>query len=212
MERTDMAPQESWTPYGLEAIRIRHLRRRRFALFAILILASLIITTLVSSGANKTTQIFSNGKLASEQGGDNSQISINFDTAQKPKDGPVTVAISPGRVTLADTSQAAQAPAVTRAALPPFSTGDALNWNYYLLLYGPWALLGLALLFLAKRKGKSHEINYGVFKGAMPLEMISSAARGQIFTTREARQSLFGKRAEDHLPEHVVRVPQEGDA
>src|SRR5581483_4161333 len=145
-------------------------------------------------------------------GGDNSQISIDFDTSQKPKEGPVTVAISPGRVTLADTSQPAAAPQVSRAALPPFTTGDALNCNDYLVLYGPCALLGLALLFLAKRKGKSHEINYGVYKGSMPLEMISSAAREQIFTTREARESIFGKRAEDHLPERVVRVPQEGDA
>lgn len=202
-----MAPQESWTPYGLEAIRIRHLRRRRILATLLLVAAMLVILLTIDSGTRTLPEIFANGNKVSSG---NNQIQIDLPDEQKPKNGPVTVAISPGRVTLADTQQSGPESTVQRTSLPTLDRGNALNWNYYLLLYGPWALLGLALLFLAKRKSTAHEVNYGVYKGSMPLEMISAAARDRVFTTREAKTSLFGRRAEDHVPV-ATRVPQEGD-
>ncbi|GEM_PF-6226836 len=202
-----MADPESWTPYGLEAIRVRHLRRRRIIAAIVLGLVALLILAFTGTTSNRQTQIFQNG----QQVGDGNQISIDVPDQSKPKDGPVTVALSPGRITLADTSQQAPASSITRADVPGFSGAAALNWNYYLILYGPWALLGLAAFLLAKRRGKHDEINYGVYKGSMPLEMISAQARHHVFTTRHAKTSVFGKRREDHVPGHAVRVPQEGD-
>jgi hypothetical protein len=202
-----MADPERWTPYGLEAIRARHLRRRRVIAALLLALAALLILYLTGTGTTSRTSILANG----QEVGSN-DISIDIPPDEKPKDGPVTVSLTPGRVSLADTSQSAPASTITRADVPAFGGAPALNWNYYLLLYGPWALLGLAILALAKRRGKHDEVNYGVYKGALPLEMISSHARDQVFTQREAKTSLFGKAREDHLPQHVLRVAQEDDA
>lgn len=200
-----MADQDAWTPYGLEAIRVRHVRRRR--LWAALALALLALLIFAMTGTTTTSRlsILANGQ---EVGGN--QISIDVPPEDQPKNGPVTVSLSPGRVTLADTSQSGPASSVTRANVPQFSGAAPLNWNYYLLLYGPWVLLALAALALAKRRGKHDEINYGVYKGALPLEMISAHARDQIYTSRHAKTSVFGKRREDHLPTHVL-VPQEGE-
>jgi hypothetical protein len=201
-------PDETWTPYGLEAIRARHVRRRRLLTALILAGVALLALALTTTGTQSSVQILHNGQVVSDNG---NQISIDLPDQQPPKDGPVTVSLTPGRVTLADTAAPAQGPQISRADVPVFSGAPALNWNYYLLVYGPWALLALALIVLAKRRGKHDEVNFGVFKGSMPLEMISAHARDQVFTTREAKQSVFGKRREDHLPSPVLRVPQEGD-
>lgn len=204
-----MANPDAWTPYGLEAIRVRHIRRRRVWLGLALALAALLILALTGTSSSKQLDIFANGNRV---GGSNSnQINIDF-PEQEQASNKVTVEVSPGRVTLADTGQPAQGEQVQRAQIPSFSGAAPLNWNYYLILYGPWVLLALAALALAKRRGKHDEINYGVYKGAMPLEMISAHARDQVYTSREAKTSVFGKRREDHLPDHVLRVPQEGEA
>jgi hypothetical protein len=203
-----MPDPEPWTPYGLEAIRVRHLRRRRILAAAVLALLAILIVAVTGAGTTSRTSILSNGQ---EVGGGN-DISIDLPTDTKPKDGPVTVSLTPGRVSLADTSQSAPASTITRADVPTFSGAPALNWNYYLVLYGPWVLLALAAFALAKRRGKHDEVNYGVYKGSLPLEMISAHARHQVITSREAKTSVFGKRREDHLPHHVLRVAQEDDA
>lgn len=203
-----MADKQSWTPYGLEAIRVRHLRRRRIVGALLLALLALVVLLVTGSGTTSKTQILENGRDVSA---DSNQISIDLPDQTPPKDGPVTVSLSPGRVTLADTSQQGPASTITRADVPAFAGAPALNWNYYLLLYGPWVLLGLAAWALAKRRGKHDEVNYGVYKGSMPLETISAHARDRIFTSREAPASVFGRRREDHLPREVLRVPQEDD-
>lgn len=194
-----MSDKSAWTPYGLEAIRIGHLRRRRLlgALFALgLALAWLI---MFQSTTSSDLSISVNGK-------DASSISLDI-PEEEPKDRPVTVALQPGRVTRADTTTNGEPTSVVqRTAAPTFDRAAPLNWNYYVLLYGPYVLLGLALLLLARRRGKHDEVNYGVYKGSMPLEMISASAAREVFTTRHARASVFGKRRSDHLPPEMAGV------
>ena len=200
--------RSGWTPYGLEAIRIRHIRRRRLlALLAALALAG-FWSWMFEETTTTQQEIFANGKRA----GSGIQIDV-----QEPEeeDGPVTVALSPGRVTRADTSQQGGQQTIDRPAAPVLSRAPAYNWTSYLILYGPFALIGLALWLLAAKRRPEDEVNFGIYKGAMPLEMITSSARHHVLTRREARESVFGRRRRDHLPAElrvIERVEQEGDA
>ena len=203
-----MAKERSgWTPYGLEAIRIRHLRRRRI----LAILAALVLAGFWSWMFDETTtteqEIFANGKKA----GNGIQLDV---TQPERKDGPVTVSLSPGRVTRADTADDASPQSISRPDAPVLARAPAYNWTAYLVLYGPFALLALALYLLGKRRPQD-EVNFGIYKGAMPLEMITASASRHVLTRKEARESLFGKSRRDHLPAEmrvVERVEQEDDA
>lgn len=200
------AQNEAWTPYGLEAIRIAHLRRRRI-LTGILVLGLLGLWLLILDTTTSTQLSISvNGKEAS---------GINIDLPnEQPRNDKVTVAVDPGRVTQATTTGQLPTSTVQRTDVPTFDRGNPLNWSYFVLVYGPYVLLGLALYLLAKRRGKHDQVNYGIYKGAMPLELISKTAERQIFTTRHAKISIFGKRRADYLPPEILqieRVPQEGD-
>lgn len=203
-----MATKDGWTPYGLEAIRIRHIRRRRLlSLLMILALVGLWFV-MFENTTTTTTEIFANGKRAGN--------GIQIDEPEQPKEkGPVTVSLSPGRVTRADTSEQVGGSSITRPNAPVIERAAPYNWTAYLLLYGPFVLLGLAAWFLGKRQGPHDEVNFGIYKGAMPLELITASARAHVITRREARGSIFGKTPRDHLPAELItieRVPQEGDA
>jgi len=187
--------RDDWTPYGLEAIRIAHLRRRRILAAIIVLGLALMWMLMVSQTTSTQTDIFANGKRAN---------GLQLDVPEPPEeDKPVTITIEPGRITRAESTGNAPADQLSRPDRPVLSRGNALNWNYYLTLYGPYLLVAGAIWMLSKRRGKHDEINFGVHKGAMPLEMISAVASREIYTTRHARRSLFGKRREDYLPERV---------
>lgn len=194
-----------WTPYGLEALRIERLRRQR--LFALL--AALGLALLWSSFFQETTQ--RQIELSSDLGG--SRIIIDTDDLGQREDKPLTVGLSPGRVTRADTADPeAGLASSTKLATPTFERSDPIPYAYYLYKFGPIALLALAAYLLARRPPK-HQVNYGIYKGAMPYEMITATASRHVFTTRYAKTSLFGKRRADHLPSEVLieRMPVDED-
>lgn len=193
-----MSAKSPWTPYGLEAIRTAHLRRRRFLALATVLGLALLWLMMFTSTTSNELSIQVNGK---------EQNRIELDIPEEdPDDGPVSVEINPGRVTRAETTNTGTGSTIQRANVPAYDRAAPLNWSYYVLLYGPYVLIGLALYLLAQRRGKHDEINYGIYKGSMPLEMISAAATQDIFTTREKRASIFGKRRGDYLPPEVRRV------
>lgn len=203
---------EGWSPYGLEAIRQAHLRRRRF--LSILLALGLVGLWFVMFQTTTTTetQIFANGQRAG------SGIQIGVPETEPPKNGPVTVSLAPGRVTRADTDQQGiGGESIQRPNSVTIDRPVGHNWNVYIMLYGPFALLGAAIYFLGKRGGKSQdEVNFGVYKGALPLELLTASARHHVVTRRFARESIFGKRRGDYLPRGgraiVERVAQEDDA
>lgn len=194
-------PEETWTPYALEPIRIQHVRRRLImailAILALLLLAYLLYQ--YSTTTQKEFQIFQNGK---QVGG-----SIQIDTPESaPRKDHVTVGVSAGQVTRVDTGQDPDTPGASRALLPTFDRAAPYNWTAYLVAYGPYLLVILAAYWLTKRRGKYDEINFGVYKGAMPLEMITASHEKVVFTRSFAKSSVFGKRRSDHLPATVLRA------
>jgi len=195
-----MSAKTSWSPYGLEAIRVSYLRRRR--LLAIIIALGLggIWAFMFETTTTTSTDIFVNGR---RQG----TIGIDAPDPGPRRDGPVTVAVEPGRVTRADSGSAPAAAAETpRAQAPIFERAAPVPYEAYVIIYGPFVLLAAALYFLAKKRGKHDEVNYGIYKGAMPLEMLSASMADQVFTTKMARDGLFGKRRADYLPAEVLRI------
>lgn len=197
-----MSAKTTWTPYGLEAIRIRYLRRRRLLalLLAFALAGTWAILLEVTSTTSTSLEIYANGERANT-------ISFEVGDDEPKRDGPVSISLSPGRVTRADTAGEGTATASSqRISAPVYERARAVPYGAYVILYGPYALLGLALWLLAKRRGKHDEVNYGIYKGAMPLEMISASQSNRIFTTRWAKASLFGKRRGDHLPAQLRQV------
>lgn len=198
------AKRQAWSPYGLEAIRITYLRRRRMVAIAAAVGLAGMWALAFETTTTSSTEIFVNGERAGS--------GIEIETPEEKEDGPVTVAIAPGRVTRAESGGAPAESDVQRTSAPIFNRAPAIPFAGYAYVYGPFVLLALAAYFLAKKKGRHDQVNYGIYKGALPLELVSNSMTKQIFTHRWAKTSLFGKRRADYLPEEVLvveRVHQE---
>lgn len=199
-----MSAKDVWTPYGLEAIRTSYLRRRRILSMLIALGLAGFWALAFETTTTTSTEIFANGERAG--GG------IQLDLPEEQRDGPVTVAISPGRVTRAESGGEEQPQAVQRTSAPTFERASPIPFVGYAYVYGPAVLLLLAGYFLAKKRGKHDQVNYGIYKGALPLELVSASMSKQVFTPRMAKTGLFGKRRADYLPQEVLlveRVAQE---
>lgn len=196
-----MPKKDVWTPYGLEAIRHAHLRRKRILGALLLLLLLGLIYSVFQVTTTKSTDIFANGNKVNTNG-----IQIEQKDPGAPKKDHVTVGLEPGKITQVNSSSSIGASTLTRNSLPSFERAAPFNWNDYLLLYGPYVLVGLAMLYFAKRRGKHDELNFGVYKGALPLEMITSSHQGEVFTKSWVKGSIFGKRRLDHLPREVASV------
>jgi hypothetical protein len=199
-----MSAKDSWTPYGLEAIRIRYLRRRRILSILIALSLGSVWLLMFETTTSTQTDIFVNGE---RQGN-----GIQIDEPEQQRDGPVTVAVQPGRVTRAESGGPGEEQQVSRTSAPTFSRAPPVPFDAFIIIYGPFILLAMAAYFLAKKKGKHDQVNYGIYKGAMPLELVSASMSKHVFTTRMAKTGLFGKRRADHLPDEILaveRVPQE---
>lgn len=184
---------DDWTPYALEKHRIRHLRRRRLVAILAAIAMLLLVSALFSVSTDRQTRISTNGR-------DTGSIEIQDVDLDKSKDDHITVEVQPGRVSRVEAGTDSQAPQVSRAQAPQLSRAAPYNWSFYLLLYGPYVLVGLLLWLLAKRRSRHDEVNYGVYKGAMPLELLTASHRDAVFTRKLTESSVFGKKRHDHLP------------
>lgn len=194
-------PKDAWTPYGLEAIRHAHLRRKRILGALLLLLLLGLIYSAFQVTTTRSTDIFANGNKVNGANG----IQIQQQDQPDKKDH-VTVGIEPGKVTQVNSSSSIGGSTLTRNSLPSFERASPFDWNTYLLLYGPYVLLGLAMWYFAKRRGKHDEVNFGVYKGALPLELITASHQGEVFTKSWVKESIFGKRRSDHLPREVASV------
>ena len=180
---------EDWTPYALETHRVHAIRRRRiFAILAFLLLATAWLTWSIAN----TTRTFETGF-----GGQSGTV----DVAIKGRK-PITLEVSPGRLTATPEAIQDDSP-----QLPSFGGNNRLfaekpiNFSFFLSFLLPVLILaGLAYIFGRRRTRGIEEVNYGIYKGAMPLEMISASYRHLVITNRQAQGPLFGKDRADYVP------------
>lgn len=194
---------EVWTPYGLEAIRQSYLRRRRIlgalAALGVLILALTVIESTTSS------------RLALSANGNEVGDGISIPEPEKPEGKDyVTVSLEPGRVSRVEAGKESGEAQIERASQPTAVRASPFPWKLWVVQLLPFLLAGLVAYLLAKRRGKHDEVNYGVYKGSMPFEMITAQHSSAVITKRWAKTSVFGKRRLDHLPPEVAEADAEG--
>lgn len=191
---TKRADEEAWTPYGLEGLRQGALRRRRIvtlALAGVLLVGYFGMTETVR---DDELEVFGNGQKQ--------QLELEIPKESQEKQGPdARIQVSPGRVINAGAGsyqEPQQGQQQRQAQAPP---GEPVDWLAWLAFLGPFVLVGtLAWAAVRPRATPTDEVNFGIYKGAMPLEMITASHAHLVVTQKRAKTSLFGKGRADHVP------------
>jgi hypothetical protein len=188
---------DDWTPYGLEAFRQSSLRRRRLALAGLLVVLAVAYVGVTQFAVDERSST-----AIDTFGGDGSTIGL-----ENPNPGPpspdATLTLSPGQLNVPDSAvQASDDPGQT----PAFPEGDRpavepINWTGVLVQWGIPLALVLFGYILGRGRDEDTEVNYGVYKGAMPMEQISARYSHLVETTRATYQDPFGKRRPHYLPD-----------
>lgn len=192
-----------WTPYALEPMR-RTMRRRRLGLGVaaalILFIGWGMFTQVMTPppDAGGQYEILANGQ----------QGTVEIKAHEKQERKPVTVAITPGRIVQADPPELSPPSEVQRSPAPQI-TPKVVAWGKLLKNFGPLLLIGSVLWFVGKGgRRASDQVNFGIYKGAMPLEMHTASHRHLVVTGRHAERSIFGKDREDYVPREAY-VPSQ---
>lgn len=198
---------DDWTPYGLEAFRQSRLWRRRLVTLLAVVVVALAWIGLSQFGGETTTTV-------DTFRGDGGSVTLQApDKGGRPKPD-ATVTLTPGNLTAAPSAIRATG----RQEVPPPDPGgpapgaEPINFRLLAVQWGiPLALVLVGYLLAGIRGGSDHEVNYGIYKGAMPMETISARYSHLVETTRATYQDPFGKRREDYLPEDVAGPAGSGD-
>lgn len=175
--------EEVWSPYGHEAARRRLLAERRIQIIVGAIALVFVYWMILT--------------LTAEDSGPQVSSSIGI---PEHRQKPVTVGVTPGGV-----------PAFARPGIEPPEASDTpspvYERNEWLAMIQPYLTL-VAPLFTAfwllskaggAARGKLAELNFGVYKGAMPYEMHAARSRARVFTHRQVGEHVFGKKREDYV-------------
>jgi hypothetical protein len=183
---------EPWSPYGLEAHRVALLQRRKRMLLAGIVLGFLLLAAVLAS------TIRTNDDVRSING--SGQVEIQVPEQQRAK--PTTLSVSPGRTAVLNSPiQEERGPQRQGGGIvePP---REGINWLGLLTPLAPPIGLAIYAWRVGKQRiaGPLEQVNLGVYKGAMPLELLTAQSKEHVFTSEQARASLFGKVRQDHLP------------
>ncbi len=182
----------AWTPYPHEETRVQLLWRKRIILAVILGLLFL----LWALSLNVTTET---EEQLTVYGGDGSSV-----TVERPEDQDVqpaaSVTLRPGETARLDEDLTLDdgdpQPGQQGGQLPEQPEG--IPFMGLLLLIGPFILALLIWRYLANQ-GASTEVNYGVYKGALPLELVTATHSDLVLTGKRVEQNPFGKGRTDYL-------------
>lgn len=191
-----MPADREWTPYPHEEVRVHLLWRKRILLG--LLVGALFLMWALSLGVQTETE-----EQLEIYGGDGSSIQINRPDEQQRTEPAASVTLRPGEtarlnedLTVNDTSQRqgerSGATVPERPSGIPF-VGILMVLAPFLAAIAAWRYLG--------EEGTSIEVNYGVYKGSMPLEMITATHAKHLYTGSELHENPFGKVRSDYLRE-----------
>lgn len=187
---------QAWTPYGLEALRARYLKRRRRIVLGLALLAAAAYVAFLVANIETSTEVSSVGRGG---GGGSGSSSARIDlTKERPVSRPVTIALSPGRVTFVPNdlqgspAEQTTVPAKKEAEIDfvQFHPSNLLRPAVPLLVIG-WAVRR----FLWGTPGGSlYEANFGIYKGALPIETVTHRFAKRLRSGSEVSPELFGHR------------------
>ncbi|MCA1814410.1 MAG: hypothetical protein LC624_10745 [Halobacteriales archaeon] len=192
MSERKPSQMQAWSPYGLEAYRVQLLRRRSRLVYVALAVGLVIMAAMLLNSIHTGTDI-------TVHNGDGSSITVKIPETPRPK--PTTLTISPGKTTVLQ--QPIQPESRPTPNPPSADNGPAgLNWAAVLSsLVPPFALvLGAARYAKKRAAGPLEQVNLGIFKGPLPLEMITATHRTAVYTPRMAYASIFGKQRDEYIP------------
>ncbi len=185
--------EPKWTPYGHESARRQLLVQRHAWLVVGAIGVAMFYAMFLGLTFSVETDVQSGGTVDIE----------------REEQKPMTVTVAPGRAPAFATSDAQEpdgrdAPSVEREEDGLILSTVRPILPVVLPLVGAFWLLSRVG---ASSRGKLAELNFGVYKGAMPYEMHTVGRYKQVFTHRRVEDHVFGKSREDFLPEPVRAAP-----
>lgn len=181
-----------WTPYPHEDVRVQLLWRKRIILAVILGLLFLLWALSLNVTTDTEEQL-------TVYGGDGSSV-----TVEQPDDSSTQPAASltlrPGETARLDEDLTLEddetQPGQRGGGIP--DQPDGIPFLGLLLLIGPFILALLLWRYLANQ-GASTEVNYGVYKGALPLELVTATHSNLVLTGKRVEHNPFGKGRTDYL-------------
>lgn len=187
-----MPEDNQWTPYPHEEVRVQLLWRKRLLLA--LLIGGLFAFWATSLGVSVDTD--QEVDIIGEEG-DTAQIERSEEEEEEPV---ATVTLRPGEtarmeeeMTLGDEPQPT-APTGPRVPERP----EGIPFLGIFLLLGPF-LASIAAWRYLQEEVTTTEANYGIYKGALPLETITADHAGLVRTGKHVQHNPFGKRRNDYL-------------
>lgn len=182
-----------WSPYGHEAARRQVLMQRHAYLAVAAIGIALVYTIFLGLTFSVETDVQSGGTV----------------DIQREEQKPMTVTVSPGRAPAFASSDVMELEGQDAPGVEREQEGLILSTIRPFL---PVVLPLVGAMWLLSRVGASArgdlaELNFGVYKGAMPYEMHTVSRYKQVFTHRLVQDHIFAKTREDFLPEPVRTEP-----
>jgi hypothetical protein len=182
---------DPWTPYPHEEVRVGLLWRKRLILAAIV--GGLFLFWAMSLGID-TTESENEVDILGEEGDE-----VEVERSEQQNEPVASVTLQPGETANLDEDldlgQQEQPP---QLGTPPPQPQDGIPFTGLLLLLGPFLAAYYAWRYLQDRT-TSTVANYGVFKGPLPLEMVTASHASMVRTGREVERNPFGKARGDYL-------------
>lgn len=189
-----MAEQESqWTPYPHEAVRVSLLWRKRILLG--LLIGALFLFWALSLGVATDTE-----EEIDVLNDDGDKVSVQRPDQDERERPVASVTLRPGETARLDNDLTLgdDGPQRQPGGAPVPDRPEGVPFMGLLLLIGPFLLAVLAWRYLSLQ-GASTEVNYGIYKGSMPLELVTATHAPQVQTGQEVPANPFGKARGDYL-------------
>jgi hypothetical protein len=183
---------DDWSSYLHEPYRIRRLRRKQIviAAIAVLLIAAWLLYLFFQVGTDTSIQIFGSGanstnRVASAPGAIGENATVN----QTPPF--VSITVNPGYTVAANfTQEQASSEKPTSQDNNQEQDSGRIYWENIVIPLLPIAVIlfaGIKIAGLMKS-----EVNFGVYKGAMPLEMHTTKKK-LVFNNELQKTNVFGK-------------------